>query len=167
MQTTHKLPLVAAVTVALGLASTTTSAGDHFGGHVGAVMPLLSHSGGVTTIGHSTPSVPLGLTLKTGGQWAFDMEIVSVAGKAGADRSLLLHPGAIRANSRSMAVGFRAALMTNGEAWGFTPLVNRSLVRVGPVQTFAEGVMPVRFQKIAHEPRQASVGFGIHVGVGF
>ena len=55
------------------------SAGDDPGGHIGFVLPLVTHSGG-QTINDLADQVsigfPVGITVKGSGRTAFDLELV-------------------------------------------------------------------------------------------
>jgi hypothetical protein len=143
------------------------AAQDRIGGHFGAVIPIVSRAdGSTTTIGDQFKiGFPTGITVKTETAWAFDLEFVPVLTR---DRfaSLTLHPGIIHALPNSFAGGIRMAFDVRESSWGFTPLLNRAFP-MGRLAYFLEGVVPVRFQENAAGRNQTSVGFGMHVGVGF
>jgi hypothetical protein len=63
-------------------------------------------------------------------------------------------------------LGLRAAFDVSGNAWGFTPLVNKGFPS-GDHALFVEAVVPIRFSEDATGESQSSIGLGIHVGVGF
>ncbi len=64
-------------------------------------------------------------------------------------------------------MGVRVAFDVNKASWGFTPILNRGLFKVSSDSTlFVEFVLPIRFQETAGV-HSNSIGFGIHVGVGF
>ena len=52
--------------------------GPTLGGHIGFVLPLVTHSGGQTTNLADQPAVgfPVGITIKGSGRTAFDLEFV-------------------------------------------------------------------------------------------
>jgi hypothetical protein len=52
--------------------------GPTLGGHIGFVLPLVTHSGGQTTSLADQPAVgfPVGITIKGSGRTAFDLEFV-------------------------------------------------------------------------------------------
>jgi hypothetical protein len=151
---------------ALGVA-VPAHAQNRIGGHFGTVIPIVSRAGGSTTTLSDQFKIgfPTGITVKTDTPWAFDLELVPVVTR---DRfsSLTLHPGVIRALPNSFAGGVRMAFDVREASWGFTPLLNRGFP-VGRMTYFLEGVVPVRFQENATGRGQTSVGFGMHVGVGF
>jgi hypothetical protein len=147
--------------------ATPAGAQDRLGGHFGVVFPLVSRADGVTTTISDQFKVgfPTGITVKTDDRWAFDLEFVPVITR---DRflSLTLHPGIIRALPHSFAGGVRMAFDVRESSWGFTPLLNRGFP-VGRVTYFLEAVVPIRFQQNAAGGDQTSIGFGVHIGVGF
>jgi len=67
-----------------------------------------------------------------------------------------------------MGAGARLAFDVNKASWGFTPILNHGLLKVGSGSTlFGELVVPVRFQENVFGKSYASIGLGVHVGVGF
>ena len=140
---------------------------DRVGGHFGAVIPLVSHSGGSTsTIADQFEiGFPTGISVKTPTAWTFDLELVPVITRA-RSVSLTVHPGLIRKLPNSFGAGARMAFDVRGSAWGFTPLINRGFP-VGAMTYFVEAVAPVRFKQNGVGVNQTSIGFGLHFGVGF
>jgi hypothetical protein len=138
------------------------------GGHVGFVIPLVSHSGGQTTTvaDNFVIGFPTGFGLKKFGRAAIDMEVVPVLQNQPRHMSLELHPGVVFGVSPNVAAGIRAAFDVEGEAWGFTPLVNRTLYVAETHSVFGEVVVPVRFHDAPNGSR-SSVGLGVHIGIGF
>ena len=51
---------------------------NRLGGHFGAVFPLVARAGGTTVTLADDFSIgfPMGITVKTSDQWAFDLELV-------------------------------------------------------------------------------------------
>lgn len=146
------------------------NAQDRLGGHFGAVFPLVTRAGGqTTTIGDDFKiGFPMGVTVKTTEAWAFDLELVPVIQNDPLFVSLTVHPGIIHSLPNSFAAGVRMAFDVNQSSWGFTPLVNRGFpVRGHSYSYFVEGVVPIRFQTASSGGNQSSVGFALHVGVGF
>jgi hypothetical protein len=157
-----------AALVAAALAiSSPAHAQDQLGGHFGVVFPLVSHAAGeTTTISDDTKvGFPMGITVKTSPEWAFDMELVPVIASH-RFTSLTVHPGIIRALPNHFAAGLRMAFDVRESSWGFTPLINHGWP-VGRQSLFVEGVVPIRFQENADGVAQTSVGFAVHIGVGF
>ncbi len=166
----------AAVIILLSVAAAVpASAQDTVGGHVGFVLPLVTHAGGQTTnIGDNfSIGFPMGITLKGRGKMAFDFEFVPSIQDTPRQVGLLVHPGVLFGVGHGFTVGTRAAFDVNSAQFGFTPLVNKSW----PIKSensffkayFAEAVLPVRFNRpsglnaVATNP----VTFGVHFGLGF
>jgi hypothetical protein len=60
------------------------------------------------------------------------------------------------------------AFDVGGASWGFTPLVNKAFpVKGHSYAMFIEGVVPIRFQQSSSGENQTSIGFGVHLGMGF
>jgi hypothetical protein len=142
-------------------------ADDQLGGHFGVLFPLVSHGNGeTTTISDDTKvGFPMGITIKTSPDWAFDLELVPVIAS---ERfvSLTVHPGIIHPLGNGFAAGLRMAFDVRQNSWGFTPLVNKGFP-IGKQTFFIEGVVPIRFQETSDGVGYTSIGFGVHVGVGF
>jgi len=146
------------------------AAQDRLGGHFGALFPLVTRaSGTTTTIGDDfVIGFPMGITVKTSDEWAFDLELVPVIQNDPLNTSLTVHPGIIRALENGYAAGLRMAFDVNQASWGFTPLVNKSFPVPGrSYKMFIEGVLPIRFQADPAGGNRTSIGLGVHLGVGF
>src|SRR5512146_2055653 len=149
------------------------SAQDTLGGHIGFVLPLVTHSGGQTTTISDSFSIgfPMGITVKGKGRMAFDLELVPSIQDTPRQVGLLVHPGLVWGIGHGFAVGARGAFDINSAQFGFTPLVNKSW----PIHSdnsffksyFAEAVLPVRFNHPTGFPATNGVTFGIHFGLGF
>jgi hypothetical protein len=143
------------------------------GGHVGFVLPLVTHAGGNTTTIADNFAIgfPMGVTFKGKGRMAFDMEFVPSIQDDPRQVSLLVHPGLIWSVGRGYSVGMRAAFDVNSSQFGFTPLLNKSWKFANQDQFFksyfAEAVLPVRFNRPTGGPDTNPVTFGIHFGLGF
>jgi hypothetical protein len=142
---------------------------DRVGGHIGTVFPLVNHVGGETTTiaDDFTIGFPMGITIKPGGKWAFDLEFVAGIQNDPLDVSLTVHPGVIYGLSRGWATGLRIAFDVNRASWGFTPLVNKALAHGHNCTWFVEGVVPVRFQADPAGGNRTAVGLALHTGIGF
>jgi len=138
------------------------------GGHVGFVVPLVSRMDGTTTTvaDDFVIGFPTGFGLKHWGRLALDLELVPGYQNAPSDVSLEIHPGLVYGVRENLAAGMRVAFDVEGNAWGFTPLVNRTLYNARTHSLFGEVVMPVRFVDHVGGHR-TSVGMGVHVGIGF
>jgi hypothetical protein len=144
---------------------------DRIGGHIGVVFPLVTHVDGDTvTIGDDFKiGFPMGITIKTSGTLAFDLELVPVLDpheRAAIGVPLTIHPGILKGLGHGWTLGGRMAFDINGASWGFTPLLNKGFP-VGNVTYFIEGVLPIRFQDDALGESHTAIGLGIHTGIAF
>jgi hypothetical protein len=148
--------------------------GPTLGGHIGFVLPLVTHSGGQTTSLADQPAVgfPVGITVKGSGRTAFDLEFVPQYNATGQRlTTLTVHPGLIYSLGHGYAVGGRLAFVVDNPTWGFTPLVNKSW----PIKHnnslfkayFVEADLPVRFSRPIGAPATNPVTFAMHFGVAF
>jgi hypothetical protein len=148
--------------------------GPTLGGHIGFVLPLVTHSGGQTTSLGDQPAVgfPIGITVKGSGRTAFDFEFIPQYNATGQRlTTLTLHPGLIYSLGHGYAVGLRAAFVVDNPTVGFTPLVNKSW----PIKHnnslfkayFVEADLPVRFNRPVGAPATNAVTFAMHFGVAF
>lgn len=141
------------------------------GGHVGAVLPLVTHAGGNTTTlsDNFSMGLPMGVTFKGKGRMAFDMEFVPSVQNSPREVSLTVHPGLVWAVGRRWSVGMRAAFDVNSSQFGFTPLVNKSWPIEGGFfkAYFVEADLPVRFNRPVGGPDINPVTFAVHFGLGF
>jgi hypothetical protein len=148
--------------------------GPTLGGHIGFVLPLVTHSGGQTTSLGDQPAVgfPIGITVKGSGRTAFDFEFIPQYNATGQRlTTLTLHPGLIYSLGHGYAVGLRAAFVVDNPTVGFTPLVNKSW----PIKHnnslfkayFVEADLPVRFNRPVGAPATNAVTFAMHLGVAF
>src|SRR5258705_9685347 len=97
--------------------------GPTLGGHIGFVLPLVTHSGGQTTSLADQPAVgfPVGITVKGSGRTAFDLEFVPQYNATGQRlTTLTVHPGLIYSLGHGYAVGLRAAFVVDNPTVGFT-----------------------------------------------
>jgi hypothetical protein len=144
---------------------------DTLGGHIGFVLPLVTHSGGQTTNLSDNFSIgfPVGITVKGSGATAFDLEFVPSIQDSPRQVSLTVHPGLLRSIGHNYTVGARLAFDVNSAHFGFTPLINKSF----PIENgffkayFIEADLPVRFSRPAGGPSTNAVTFAMHFGVGF
>ena len=154
---------------------TSALAQDNIGGHIGVVLPLVTHVGGSTVnevADDFSMGMPMGVTFKGKGRMAFDLEIVPGFHTARPRlNTLTLHPGLVWDLGHRFSAGMRVAFDVNSATWGFTPLINHSW----PIKSengffkayFVEAVMPVRFNRPVIGPKTDAVTFGMHFGVGF
>ncbi len=143
------------------------------GGHIGFVLPLVTHVAGQTTNLADNFSIgfPMGITLKGAGRMAYDLELVPSVQNNPRLVSLTVHPGVIWGVGHGFSAGMRAAFDVNSSQVGFTPLVNKSW-RIRSENSFlkayfVEAVLPVRFNRPPGGPATNPVTFAAHFGVGF
>ncbi len=150
--------------------------GPTLGGHIGFVLPLVTHSGGQTInnlADQFAVGFPVGITVKGSGRMAFDLELVPQINTTGQRlTTLTVHPGLIYSLGHGFAVGGRLAFDVNNPTWGFTPLVNKSW----PIRHkngglfkayFVEADLPVHFSRPVSAPATNAVTFAMHTGVSF
>jgi hypothetical protein len=144
---------------------------DSIGGHIGFVLPLVTHAGGDTTnIGDNfSIGFPVGITVKGNGKMAFDLEFVPSIQDSPRHVALTVHPGLLRSIGHNFTVGTRLAFDVNSSQFGFTPLLNKSWpIEGGFLKAyFVEADLPVRFDRPAGGPSTNPVTFALHFGVGF
>jgi hypothetical protein len=165
-----KKPVVASVAVLLFVAVLMPTIGHaegtkRVGGHVGFVVPLVSRSAGQTTTvaDDFVFGLPTGFGLKNFGRFVVDFEVVPGFQNDPRDVSLELHPGVVIGVSNGLAAVLRLAVDVEGSAWGFTPLLDRTIYDARTHSLFGELVVPVRFVDGTDGTRSA-VGLGVHVG---
>jgi hypothetical protein len=153
------------------VSSIPAGAQTNLGGHIGVVLPLVTHAGGNTTNIADNFSIgfPLGVTFKGQGRMAYDLELVPGVRDTPRLTTFTVHPGLVWAVGHNLGVGIRAAFEVNSPQWGFTPLVNRSWSIEDSFfkSYFVEAVLPVRFNRPTFGPATTPVTFGLHFGTGF
>ena len=166
---------IAVIGMLLGSMAPSMMAQTTMGGHIGVVLPLVTHVGGNTVnevADNFSFGMPIGVTFKGQGRMAFDLELVPGFHTARPrQNTLTIHPGLVWALGHHFSAGMRVAFDVNSATWGFTPLVNHSW----PIKSesgffkayFVEAVMPVRFNRAVTGPKTDAVGFAMHFGVGF
>jgi hypothetical protein len=145
------------------------------GGHIGFVLPLVTHANGQTindTADQFSIGFPTGITIKGTGRMVFDFEFIPFINTAKPRQtSLTLHPGLLWDVGHNFAVGVRAAYDINAASWGFTPLVHKGFAFKGEhgffKEYFVEADLPVRFQRPVGGPSANEVTFAMHAGLAF
>ena len=161
--------LVLLVTIA-GPSVVPASAQNRVGGHMGFVLPLVTRADGSTTnIGDDfVIGFPVGVTVRKSDRFAFDLELVPTVQNDPLHVSLTVHPGVVGGLGNGWGAGVRLAFDVNEPQWGFTPILNHGLTTVGRDATvFGELVVPVRFRSNRPNDTTASIGIGVHLGIGF
>ena len=137
--------------------------GATLGGHVGFAIPIVTSDGNDTrTVNDDfVIAFPVGITVKKGGPWAFDMELVPSINNHDVD--LTVHPGVLYAIDENWTAGLRMGFDINQHSWGPTPLINRKICDLGDkMHLFIELPVPIRI----HE-NSTTVTAALHLGVGF
>ena len=166
--------LLGLVLTMVGPAASRVSADDRIGGHFGVVFPLIARTEGETTTiaDDFVIGFPVGITVRPNASWAFDLELVPNVQNDPVDVALTVHPGVLRDLGSSWTAGLRVAFEVNGDAWGFTPLLNKGFP-VGNHAFFIEADVPIRFHRVESpffdrpDETSTSIGFAVHVGIGF
>jgi hypothetical protein len=147
------------------------SAQNSVGGHFGVVFPIVTRVGDETVdIGDDFQmGFPMGITVRKSDAFAFDLEVVAGLDfdeDEPVDVPLTIHPGVLFGLGGPWTGGLRMAFDIGGASWGFTPLLNLGMTAGGQA-TFIEFVFPIRFQDDDFGETTNSIGFGIHLGLGF
>ena len=162
--------IMVAISTLVGPGASRASAQNQVGGHIGIVLPLVTRANETTTSisDDFVIGFPMGITVRKSATFAFDLELVPSVQNDPFHVDLTVHPGAVWALGGGWGGGARLAFDINKASWGFTPILNHGLFKVGrDTALFAEAVVPVRFQENSQGNMFTSIGFGIHVGVGF
>ena len=159
------------VLLALALVALPTGARaeDTVGGHFGVVFPLVTRANGKNTTISDQFDVgfPTGITIKRGGPFAFDLELVPLIHSHGKKVDLTIHPGILYSLGGPWTAGLRAAFDVNARSYGFTPLLNFGCPQKNGTTLFAELVLPVRFQQNDLNQGQTALTVGLHFGWAF
>ncbi len=166
------LPLAFALTLLCGIFSVAGAQEPppRVGGHVGIAFPIVTRSDGQTTTISEDFIVgfPVGITIRNSSPFAFDFEFVpTINNSPRQDVTLTVHPGVIYGFKKNYAVGLRAAFDIGADAYGFTPLIQRSWKIKGNTKYFVEADFPVRFRQRPDLRRTTSGTFTAHFGVAF
>jgi hypothetical protein len=147
---------------------------DTLGGHIGFVLPLVTRAGSATTNISDNFSIgfPVGITVKSKGRQAFDLELVPSIQNSPRKVSVTIHPGLLWALGKGYTAGMRVAFDVNSSQFGFTPLLNKGWPIKGGEDGFfkayfVEADLPVRFNRPNGGPATDPVTFAMHFGLGF
>jgi hypothetical protein len=164
-----------ATTLAVSVPLAQAQEGKTVGGHIGVVLPLVTHTGGHTTndlADQFSIGLPVGITVKGSGRLAFDLELDPFVNTAPTRQTTVaVHPGLVWNVGHGWGAGGRMAFDITSSDWGFTPLVSHSWgfgSESGFFKTyFIEADLPVRFSRPTGGPATNAVTFAIHAGLGF
>ncbi len=152
------------------LATVPAQAENKIGGHFGFVLPLIDHFDGETTdiSDDFVIGFPTGITVRTSERLAFDLELVPVVQDEPTSVNLVVHPGVLYNFAPSYTAGLRMAFETDGEAWGFTPLIAKGFPLQGTSASyFIELDFPIRVKEDSTGSNEISYGVAFHTGIGF
>lgn len=164
---------IAAVAIVMFLGSSPAHAQITVGGHVGFVIPWVTHGGGqTTTIGDNFQiGFPLGVSFHGQGRMTLDLEMVPSISDDPRTVSLTVDPGLVWSISHGWAAGGRVAFDVNSSQFGFIPLLNKSWKFKNDKgffkAYFIEADLPVKFNRPPGGPATNSVTFATHFGLGF
>jgi hypothetical protein len=162
----------ALLTMVLAVIAAPACAQDMLGGHIGFVLPLVTHAAGQTTTldDNFSIGVPVGITVKGKGHLSFDLELVPGVTDTPRRVNFTVQPGLLWDLGHRFTAGFRIAFDVGTSQWGYTPLINKSWPIKGDnffKAYFVEADVPVRFSRPTGGPSTDAVTFAMHFGVGF
>ena len=171
---------VIASAILIGLAGSTrpANAQDNVGGHIGFVIPWVTHAGGQTTTisDRFTIGFPIGVTFKGPGQANLDLEMIPSIAKAQSSVpqqvTLTIDPGVVWSLPDGVGAGVRVAFDVGSSQFGFIPLINKSwkLDQNALIKSFfVEADLPIKFSRLGGSGAADTnpVTFATHFGLGF
>ncbi|MGX5817206.1 hypothetical protein ACWKWU_03370 [Chitinophaga lutea] len=130
--------------------------------YVGLLHPIVTYGSDEPHYnfdGAYTAGLPTGINLWKSAAIGFSMEFVpTIRATGGASRmqNFLFHPGALFGLGKGWTLAARAAFETSGR-YGFTPVLNKIVIRGKHASMFAAAPLPVRFGNDL--PATFTVGF--------
>lgn len=164
------LPVAFVLLCGLFTATSAQEPPPRVGGHVGIAFPIVTRSDGrTTTISEDfIVGFPIGIVIRNSSPFAFDFEFVPTINNSPRQNvTLTVHPGIVYGFKKNYTAGIRAAFDIGGDAYGFTPLIQRSWKIKGNTKYFIEADFPVRFRQQPDLRRTTSGTFTAHFGVAF
>ncbi len=145
------------------------------GGHIGMVIPWVTHGGGQTTTQFDEYNIgfPIGVTFKGQGHFAVDLETIPFVtqNKFSHSVNFVVDPGILYSLEHGVTLGLRAAFSVNSNQVGFIPLINKSWKFKNQNQFFkayfVEADFPIQFNRPPGAPATNSITFATHFGLGF
>jgi len=137
-------------------------------GYVGIMHPIVTFSNEETTTnfdGHYVVSFPMGINLWKTSKIGFSFEIVpTIKDEDGVSKSnnLTFHPGVLVPLGSGFSFAGRVAFETSGR-YGFTPILNKTLVKSENCSYYAALPLPVRFGN----DKTATFTIGFQLGILF
>lgn len=137
-------------------------------GYVGVLHPIVTFSKDVPHYnfdGAYVVGMPTGINLWKSAKIGFSMEFVPIIRAAGGTSKMnnfLFHPGALFRIGKGLTLATRAAFETSGR-YGFTPVLNKVVLKGKACSYFVAVPIPVRFGNNL----PASVTAGFQFGISF
>lgn len=137
-------------------------------GYVGLVAPIYTFSKDGNTLNGENNFVignPWGINLWKSKKFGFSFEFtpfLKIDNKDSKVSNIMFHPGVLYRLGHEFTLIGRVAYETSGR-YGFTPIINKVLVRTPTNTFFVAGLLPVRFGN-SHSP---SVAIAVQFGIGF
>lgn len=135
-------------------------------GYIGIVHPLVTFSSAGTEYnfnGHYVAGMPTGINLWKSNKIGFSLEFVPyVRTEAGTSKmsNFLFHPGVLVGLGKGFTFAGRAAFETSGR-FGFTPVLNKVVVKNSGSSIFVALPVPVRFGNSKPTSFTAAFQFGL------
>lgn len=135
-------------------------------GYVGIMHPLVTFSDGETTPnfdGHYVVGFPIGINVWKNAEIGFSFEIIpTIKDEDGVSKNsnLTFHPGVLVPLGHGFTFAGRVAFETSGR-YGFTPILNKTLIKAENCSYYAALPLPVRFGN--DKPASFTIGFQIGV----
>ncbi len=164
--------LVMAV-VLLVVPSQSVRAQTTVGGHLGFLVPWVTHQGGQTTTVFDSYSfgMPIGISVQGQGRMFVDFEFIPTVSQSPRGTTLTVDPGVLYKLNHGFTVGLRAVFDINASRAGFIPLVNKGWKLHQPIGVFksvyAEVDVPVKFSRPTGQPATNPVTFATQFGFSF
>ncbi|RPD41329.1 hypothetical protein EG028_10870 [Chitinophaga barathri] len=137
-------------------------------GYVGILHPLVTfghHEPHYNFDGAYTVGLPTGINIWKNPGIGFSIELVPViraSGGTGKMNNLLFHPGMLIGLGKGFTLAARAAFETSGR-YGFTPVLNKIIIKGRGYNWFAALPVPARFGN----DQPATIGVGLQFGIVF
>lgn len=137
-------------------------------GYVGILHPIVTFSDTKPNFnfdGHYVVGMPTGINIWKSAKVGFTMEFVpTIRAENGTSKvnNLLFHPGVLLALGKGFTFAGRAAFETSGR-YGFTPVLNKTVIKNRSSSYFIAMPLPVRFGN----DKTTSFTIGFQFGIAF
>ncbi len=117
--------LVAAIAIG---AAPCAQAQTTVGGHIGILVPWVTHAGGNTTtvFDNFALGLPFGVSVKGQGRMFVDFEFIPTISQNPHQVTLTVDPGVLWRLNHGFTTGLRATFNVNTSSMGFVPILNKS-----------------------------------------